>query len=76
MGEEIGFIARIASDQIRYKIISRAKKTNTRVEEIKKRWIDFRIAKDKEKRKEDLLRKLQEEFKEKRSRRKTLSDFA
>jgi uncharacterized protein YjaG (DUF416 family) len=76
VGEEIGFIARIASDQIRYKIISRAKKTNTRVEEIKKRWIDFRIAKDKEKRKEDLLRKLQEEFKEKRSRRKTLSDFA
>jgi hypothetical protein len=52
-----------------------AKKTDARVEEIKRKWIDF-SREDEELEKEELLRKLQEEFNERRSKRKTLSDYA
>jgi len=72
--EEIRFIEKMANNPDRYKIISRAKKVDTRVEEIKRKWIDSSIGKDKEKEKEELLKKLQE-FIEKRSKRKTLSDY-
>jgi hypothetical protein len=75
IGEEIKFIEKVADKTDRYKIISKAKKTDTRVEEIKRKWIDFSIREDEELEKKELLRKLQEEFNERRSKRKTLSDY-
>jgi len=76
IGEETGFIEKVPNKSNNYKIISRAKKADSREEEIKKKWINFSIAKDNEaERKEELL-KLQEKFKEKRSKRKTLSEYS
>jgi hypothetical protein len=75
IGEEIKFIEKLADKADGYKIISKAKKTDTKVEEIRRKWIDFSIKEDEEFEKRDLLGKLQEEFNEKRSKRKTLSDY-
>jgi hypothetical protein len=48
----------------------------SREEEIRRKWINFSIEEDKEAEKEEELLKLREKFKEKRGKRKTLSEYS
>lgn len=76
VAEQIGFIEKINESQKMYKIKSRAKKADTKEEEIKRRWISYSIEKEKEADKAGQLEKLQDEFREKRSKQKSLSDYS
>ena len=55
-----------------YKIKSRAKKADSKEEEIKRRWVGYSIEKEKEADLAGQLEKLQDEFREKRSKQKSL----
>ena len=48
IAEQIGFIEKVNESQKMYKIKSRAKKADTKEEEIKRRWINYSIEKEKE----------------------------
>ena len=56
LGEQIGFIERITDKSQSYKITSRAKKADSKEEEIKKKWINASIKNEKETEKEDELK--------------------
>lgn len=75
VAEQIGFIERVTESQDTYKIKSRAKKADTREEEIKRRWITYSIEKEKEADLASRLEKLQDEFREKRGKQKSMSDY-
>ena len=76
IGEQIGFIEKVTERPGIYRIKSRAKKADTKEEEIKKRWVNFSIEAEKEAEKVKQLTKLEDEFKDKRSKQKTLSEYS
>lgn len=75
VAEQIGFIEKLSEGQNMYKIKSRAKKADTKEEEIKRRWVGYSIEKEKEADLAGQLEKIQDEFREKRSKQKSLSDY-
>ena len=62
VAQDIKFIQEIEGQPGNYKIIAKGKKADTREEEVKKKWIDFAIEKDKEQEKANSIEILREKF--------------
>jgi hypothetical protein len=73
---EIGFIEQVQDKNRTYKIIARTKKRDSRQEELMRKWIDFKIEKEKEAEKDQELIIIQNEFKKERLERKTITDYS
>jgi hypothetical protein len=76
VAEDIKFVEEIEGQAGNYKIIAKGRKADTREAEIKKKWIDFAIQKDKEQEKFGEILILQEKFRTKRQQRRTITDYS
>lgn len=79
VAEDIGFIEAMPTElsigQPTFRITSRAKKADTRTDDIKRKWIEFSIGKDEEQDIEEQIRHLQGVFTEKRKQRKGIDEY-
>lgn len=79
VAEDIGFIELMPTENPMgpptYRIISRAKKADTRTADIRRKWVEFSIQKDKEQDMEERIRQVQGVYLEKRKTRRGIDEY-
>lgn len=65
----------LETDIRKFKILSRKKKADMREEDLRKKWLDFAIQKDKEQEQQEAIEALQKKFLEKRKGYKAIEDY-